>query len=391
MDISRANYESWFLDYLDGRLDAGQQEILRAFLEFNPDLKQELESMEPARLEAEDVRYEMKLALRKPSLNPDRRHLLEHFEDYCMLSIEKELSAQEEEMFMDIVGKDPRKQEVYKLYLLTLLKADKQIRYEKKSGLRKRFIQIPRIRLAIASAAAILLLLLSLPVIFRVTREPVTVSGIPEAVEKAGPEGGSPARHEESVSTAQNALGERNTETIANSAGEKELTASMEHFRERGLGKPESALHDKASGSLLPGRQNHHATPVPGESEGTRSEPTDLSFVASLGTESLVYPGGIRLSLKKETVPAGVGYLPLSGNDAAVAENAGPEINNRTRRKFSFWNLADAGLRKISEISNESYSIDREADKQGHTRWIKFESPVFGISTPMKSPESPGE
>ena len=93
MDISRENYESWFLDYLDGRLDAGQQGILRAFLEFNPDLRLELESMEPVRLEAEDVRYEMKLALRKPSLNPDRRHLLEHFEDYCMLSIEKELSA----------------------------------------------------------------------------------------------------------------------------------------------------------------------------------------------------------------------------------------------------------------------------------------------------------
>ena len=46
MNIGRDNYESYFMDYLDGKLDTVQVEVLMSFLEFNPDLKQELEGLE---------------------------------------------------------------------------------------------------------------------------------------------------------------------------------------------------------------------------------------------------------------------------------------------------------------------------------------------------------
>ena len=50
MDISRNNYESWFLDYLDGRLNAAEEEILLSFLEFNQDLRTELGGFENLQL-----------------------------------------------------------------------------------------------------------------------------------------------------------------------------------------------------------------------------------------------------------------------------------------------------------------------------------------------------
>ena len=46
MDINRQNFETYFIDYLDGRLDPGQVAELLSFLEKNPDLERELKEFE---------------------------------------------------------------------------------------------------------------------------------------------------------------------------------------------------------------------------------------------------------------------------------------------------------------------------------------------------------
>jgi len=46
MEISRQNYEQYFVDYLDGKLNEKQVGILMSFIEFNPDLKVELADIE---------------------------------------------------------------------------------------------------------------------------------------------------------------------------------------------------------------------------------------------------------------------------------------------------------------------------------------------------------
>ena len=79
MNVNRDNYESWFLDYLDGRLDAGQTGMLMSFLEFNPDLKEELEGMELLKLEAAGTEYDLKASLRKPDSSPTPGNIIENF------------------------------------------------------------------------------------------------------------------------------------------------------------------------------------------------------------------------------------------------------------------------------------------------------------------------
>lgn len=44
--ITRDNYEIWFLDFAEGKLDPSQQDLLFAFLKKNPDLKKELDAFE---------------------------------------------------------------------------------------------------------------------------------------------------------------------------------------------------------------------------------------------------------------------------------------------------------------------------------------------------------
>jgi len=45
MKPDRSNYEIWLIDWLDGNLDRGQTELLMSFLDENPDLKEEADSL----------------------------------------------------------------------------------------------------------------------------------------------------------------------------------------------------------------------------------------------------------------------------------------------------------------------------------------------------------
>ena len=45
MKPDRANYETWLIDYLDGNLEDSAIEALFAFLDENPDLKEEFHQL----------------------------------------------------------------------------------------------------------------------------------------------------------------------------------------------------------------------------------------------------------------------------------------------------------------------------------------------------------
>ncbi|MCK4745782.1 MAG: hypothetical protein KAT15_02050, partial [Bacteroidales bacterium] len=173
MDISRNNYESWFLDYLDGRLNAAQEEILLSFLEFNQDLRTELGGFENLQLEAEESGYDLKASLRKPVSKPCFQDLLDEFEGYCVSSVEQQLSPEEENMLREIIEKDKSRKDIYRLYESTLLRADEGIRFPGKSRLKKRFIDVPAVRITIASAAAVAVLLIAVPWLLRNSNEPL--------------------------------------------------------------------------------------------------------------------------------------------------------------------------------------------------------------------------
>ena len=67
MKIDRNNYEQYFLDYLDRQMDPEQEKILLSFLEFNPDLKEELEGLERAHLLPSEQVFIKKDQLLKPA------------------------------------------------------------------------------------------------------------------------------------------------------------------------------------------------------------------------------------------------------------------------------------------------------------------------------------
>ncbi len=94
MNLNRDNYESFFLDYIEGRLSAQERAELEAFLAENPDLAATLEGFEMITLPAPDSKasFDRKDQLKKQAvlcLNEENR------EDYYIAYLEDRLTADE--------------------------------------------------------------------------------------------------------------------------------------------------------------------------------------------------------------------------------------------------------------------------------------------------------
>ena len=362
MNIGRDNYESYFMDYLDGKLDTAEVEVLMSFLEFNPDLKQELVGLENVSLEPREQVFEYKAGLRKPVDTPVRQAMLENFEDYCISGIEQQLSPNEENMLQEIINDDPEKQNIYMLYRSTTLVADNSILYPGKSRLKRRYIDIPRLRIAMSSVAAVALILLALSWFFRNTQEQdvITESGSePSLTQEAVEPVSIPA---EKASNKPNDIKPvvKTPEPVVNFPVDVNFPVVTQKIRDESL-IPEAVGRTFIPDPILLARID----PIQAEDLSEPAMENGISMVYHLrGTEFDDY-----LSLQKYAM-----------------QQFSRTIRDPRERKISLWKLASAGIQRINEFSEEDYSLDRKTDEYGKTRWLTLETPLFGISAPMKNP-----
>lgn len=102
--ITRANYEIWFLDYAEGRLNSAQQQAVLQFVKENPDLKKEFDSFDAVKLE-ENVNS----STPKFSLKKKQSWLLEKYskEELIFHMAENLLSEEEIREWNDLVKEQP--------------------------------------------------------------------------------------------------------------------------------------------------------------------------------------------------------------------------------------------------------------------------------------------
>ena len=103
MEISRQNYEQYFVDYLDGKLSEKQVGILISFLEFNADLKEEFADIEKMCLAPDEIQFSGKAKLLKSESDLVEENILKDFDMYCISSMERDIADEDEEMPMDTV------------------------------------------------------------------------------------------------------------------------------------------------------------------------------------------------------------------------------------------------------------------------------------------------
>ena len=144
------------MDYLDGRMSPDQVIELMSFLKKNPDLKTELEEFEEINIEPDNKRFESKTSLKKSFIVNDS-----NFDNFCIASLEGDLTNEESILFQTWLKQNPLKAREFELYKKTRLIPEK-ITFDFKSTLKKSSIArifTPKVRGYFSAAASIIILL----------------------------------------------------------------------------------------------------------------------------------------------------------------------------------------------------------------------------------------
>lgn len=138
MKINRNNYEQYFIDHLDGRLDASLLKELEEFLIENPDLKEEFEGFEPINVNIQDeFIYEEKEGLKKIDMLPTSNINNENYNHFFIASVEGDLSLTKQEEVKTFIRLNPQLQTQYNLFKATRVIPDQSIVFANKSNLKK--------------------------------------------------------------------------------------------------------------------------------------------------------------------------------------------------------------------------------------------------------------
>jgi hypothetical protein len=131
MDITRNNYELYFLDYFEGALDTVQVDLLMAFLEAHPDLKDEFESFRMVTLSDDQaVNLGDKGFLKKELITP------ENSDHFFAAYVEGDLNAAQRSETEAFVAASPGMGRELELMKKTVLTPDTSIQFPRKSALK---------------------------------------------------------------------------------------------------------------------------------------------------------------------------------------------------------------------------------------------------------------
>jgi len=159
--INRNNYETFFVDYYDGKLKDFQIEGLARFLEDNPELQREFELFHKLTIKPDNIVFDDKQFLKKNvtlsnEINDD------NFDSFCIAKKEGDLSPKQEKLFDNYLNKNKEKEKEYIIYTgLNLYPSEKDIFAEK--NFLKKYLTPQRsgkiVYLTLSAAASVLLLL----------------------------------------------------------------------------------------------------------------------------------------------------------------------------------------------------------------------------------------
>jgi hypothetical protein len=104
--ITRDNYEAFFLDYIEGRLDPTAIKELELFLEQNPELKSDLLETEQVYLETEEYLFNEKNNLKKFTFGSQQINS-NTFNDFCIASYENILPENKRDELTNYLQTNP--------------------------------------------------------------------------------------------------------------------------------------------------------------------------------------------------------------------------------------------------------------------------------------------
>lgn len=176
MKITRENYEIWFLDYMEGRLNRQEREEVRTFMGQYPDLEEEVANFVQPISSNKELLFPGKEKLKK-----DKFEDPEIFENAVIASLEGDLNEHENSSLNNWLNKNPEKRLIVRQFENTRVKPDFNFVFPGKEGLKKKS-SLRIIWMRVAACAAVLLMLFFLFYPQKQIHVPVVATVIEKAV-----------------------------------------------------------------------------------------------------------------------------------------------------------------------------------------------------------------
>jgi len=335
--INRNNVEAWMLDYQEGNLSDGRINELLAFLESNPELAIDPGFSDFLTLEAPVLTCPGKADLfRTDLILPE----LSEEEIECIARIEGDMIPSVEKAFDASLEVDAKKAVLFQSLEQAILIPDTSIVYENKPSLQKRVILIPRFVYGLVSAAALLIFAWFIFSPNDAAQEPPLL-----------------AQDTSRQIIYLNKLAHPSRfDKIAMTDPVKIMVIPNDNL----ISKPESALVSITPAGKLPVRLLQTSLSV-----------TDKNY--AFVHRSLPYPEDIEYQT----------LLAYSG-DVLRERILGQDADFVKKTKFSFWELADAGIDKVANFLSLPVDLNRQYNDDGKLESIAFDSRLVAFSTPVQ-------
>jgi len=162
MNITRENYEVFFIDYWEGQLSQDEKDMLFDFIDSHPDKKNEFEDMKSLFETPEEEPAFTLTHLLKKNIN-DKEHINDkNIDEFIIAYLENELSHENTLKLETFLKQNPSYQKDLQLYQKTFQEPDTSIVFENKRALKKFIVGqntlVRKISYAVVSIAASIVL-----------------------------------------------------------------------------------------------------------------------------------------------------------------------------------------------------------------------------------------
>lgn len=373
----RSNYEIWFIDWLDGKLDERQVQQLQEFLGRNPDLMEEFKALGPVHLKPSDGSFARKESLRKSPGDLTTSQ----FEYLCIAGLENDLSPAQAGELHEAMADDPGRRYIYNLINKIKL-VPSETRYLHKAKLKRvsLFGKAFRISLALSGAAAVVALFLTLftpePASIRQQGMPVARIMIPPAI--TGPQATEPAEAtitevlavelEEAIIPGVPAT--RQAEAIIAEVPAEEPAEAI--IREAPAAvSPYNAYTDTVY-NMVPGFPGMYLSPaiVPGK--------VIIAGIYEARSSLIEYEPDLVIPLFPDERSNVNRFLARLFHEKIMRDTTAGD------RPVKGYEIAEAGIAGLNKLLGTGLALQRNTDENGEVTSVYFSSSLLKFNAPVK-------
>jgi len=358
--ITRNNYEEFFLDYIEGEINAPDKVALESFLVQNPDLKKELDEMMGM-----NIKYEAN-TVSGESDSLKAIPFQENFDDFCIAKIEGDLNAYENEAFDKYMASNPNSEKEFYLYLKTKLEADQTIIFKEKKSLKHRnkgLIIRQFIYTTLAAAASIILL-------FSIWTNEIENNHSDLKLERI----------------SQNTSMRIATPDSIKRKIPKEITSKKDSVNTRKLEKEDKPSKAKFR-SKIQNKRIIKTDALPIRAEVTTKESIEKIVIKQLLADNKVL--AIENINLPETKLGIIDNINSSNNKNTGLASLGlswkaSKGDDRTKEKSALLKIASYGVNQIGKLAGKKINLEKKYDPKTDKTRVAFNTLGIGFSTPVK-------